>query len=109
MFKRATKPSVKWCVNCRFWTTDRGMPAAATAESYAQCRRFPPTPLVSTEPVKLIWKKPSEVRPYVPENAWAPMECWPLTKNTQWCGEWALPNSDDAARFAALQKIAAEE
>lgn len=104
MFKRATQPDVKWCVNCRFWTSEEGMPAAGTPESYAQCRRFPPVPIVNSEPMKIALKERKYETPYIPENSWIPIERWPLTKNTHWCGEWAFPNRDDSERLFAFQK-----
>src|SRR5579863_6464826 len=51
------------CENCRYWNKREGW-------EYGQCRKNPPT----------VFIVPSD---YVPTKTQ-----WPLTNDTDWCGEW---------------------
>jgi hypothetical protein len=107
MFRRKDRtPDVKLCANCRYWSGSDGTLLAGSSAFLAQCRRFPPARIPSTEPARRAHEDAGKHdRPYIRQQAWEPVTEWPETRNTDWCAEWAATTPNDWQRHRALSEI----
>ena len=79
------------CLTCRHWSPPPEIRSAATGDSFAQCRRFPPVPNLAESVVRglLHMLDPDQAKD---DATSAAMDCnsslWPEVYADQWCGEW---------------------
>ena len=102
---KSRPPELRWCLSCRYWTTEDGTSAAHSSESEAQCRRYPPGIVSSNEFLRIAHEDRRFEKPYIPDRAWVPQHVWPVTYNTHWCGEWDHLSDNDAKRSDILRKL----